>query len=76
MHYPTITLDRAQAIADAAVEAGLAEAPLGDSPYRYGPALQAKLAERGVTSPLALSVEQAEEVEAFIAREGRARGAA
>jgi len=66
----TITLDRAQSIADAAVLAGLAQLPANDSDaYRYSPALLTKLAELGVDGLKlpALTPEQADAVEAFIA---------
>jgi len=65
----TISLDRAQSIADAAVLAGLAQLPRNDADaYRYSPALLTKLAELevdGLKLP-AMTPEQADAVEAFI----------
>ena len=62
---PSIPLDRAKSILDAAVEAGLAEGT------ELKPALVAKLTEVGVeTGKIGhLNVDQAEVVEAFIAKE-------
>jgi hypothetical protein len=68
---PSIPLDRAKSIADAAVAAGLA-AWGTDSAFDATPVLKAKLAELGVTKVGQLNVDQAEDMEAFIAAEAAA----
>lgn len=74
---PPITLDRARTIADDAVAAGLAETPEseGDA-YSFSPVLRAKLADLGVEKIVHLNVDQASQVEAFIAEEKAALVAA
>jgi hypothetical protein len=70
---PMITLDRAKALADAAVTAGLAEAPTPErDAYSFSPVLRAKLGDLGVEKITDLNVDQAEAVEAFIAEEAAA----
>jgi len=62
-----ISLDRAQSIVDAAVAAGLAQAPASEAAaYTYSPPLKAKLADLGVDKLLGMTTEQADAVEAFI----------
>jgi hypothetical protein len=67
-HSPRITLDRAKSIVDAAVSAGLADAPASEAAaYAFSPVLMAKLADVGVDKLAALNIDQADAVEAFIA---------
>jgi len=70
---PTIPRDRATLILNAAIDAGLASAEQteADGPvaYTFTPILKAKLADLGVEKIGALNVDQAEELEAFIAAE-------
>jgi hypothetical protein len=69
MNYPTITLDRGKAIADAAVDASLAHWEHGendDRALRLESVMRAELARCGVGNILALSVDQAEQIEAFV----------
>ncbi|HEX3241116.1 MAG TPA: hypothetical protein VHR18_13400 [Solirubrobacterales bacterium] len=65
-----ITLDRAQSIVDAAVLVGLAELPASEADgYTLAPVLKDKLADLGVDKVAALTPEQADAVEAFIAEQ-------
>lgn len=69
---PTIPIDRAKSIAEAAAAAGLATAPESDdAAWTFSPVLKAKLADVGVDKIGQLNVDQAEAVEAFIAEEAK-----
>lgn len=63
---PRIPRDRAAAILSAAVAADLAT---NTNPPKFAPVLKAKLADLGVEKIGALNVDQAEDIEAFIAAE-------
>jgi hypothetical protein len=65
---PRIPIDRARSIAEACIAAGLASGGEGQV-FEMTPVLKAKLATMNVQKVGALNVDQAEEVEAFIAAE-------
>ena len=69
---PIIPVDRARAIADAAVAAGLATPDPDTGLPVPGTVLQARMAQDGVGKFGALNVDQAEGLEAFIAQEAQA----
>jgi hypothetical protein len=66
MTYPLITIERAKAIADGAVIAGLASWSGQDGGLRMTPVFRAELARHGVGRLLGLAVDQAEQVETFV----------
>lgn len=66
---PQIPADRAKLILDAAADAGLAQIDPDGGEVTFSPILRAKLADVGVGRIGHLNVDQAEDVEAFIAAE-------
>jgi hypothetical protein len=66
MHYPRISIERAMAMAEAAVQAGLARWTEEEHLFRPEPVFRAELARHGVGRLTELSVDQAEHVESFI----------
>lgn len=67
---PRIPLDRGKALADRSVEVGIAEwTAEPDRTFVPGPVLKALLAQLGVRGLSHLNVDQAEAVEAFLAKE-------
>lgn len=67
MNYPSISLERAKAIADAMVDAGLAIWNAErDGALSMEPVMRAELARHGVGKLGELSVDKAERVEEFV----------